>query len=158
MAGYCSLECAPILLASSTLRFLRHRPRGRGWAKIRTNPGGQALLRRFPTGLGRSFGGWRAPAAGPLQPPGRLVSGRPPGCRAPRPPASCRCESPRAGPAPTPTNSTLPGSRSREGPPQLEKAQVRASSRWGAARGSRTQWLYHEKGLRSILPLWWAQR
>lgn len=85
-------------------------PRVRGWAEIRTDVDSRGLFCHFPTGLGRPLGGWGAPAARPLQPPGQPGPGRPPGCRAPRPPASRRCESPRApAPPPAPTNSALPG-------------------------------------------------
>lgn len=134
----CPVRCAPISRMSSTLR-LSLRMGGRGRAGIQTeprNPGARAWLRRFPTGLGRPLGSRSAPATGPLQPPGRLDSGRPPGCRARRPPASRSCESPRAGPAPHANKQRVAWQRPRGGAAgRRDRARVRARSRMGAARG-----------------------
>lgn len=61
--GYCSLQCAPILLTSITLRLSQNR-KGEAGPGFERSPGARALLCRFPTGLGRPLG------AGALLPPG----------------------------------------------------------------------------------------
>lgn len=60
--------------------------------------------------LGAHLEAGAPPPPGPSSRRGQPGPGRPPGCRAPRPPASRRCESPCApAPPPAPTNSALPG-------------------------------------------------
>lgn len=119
--GYCSLQRAPILLMSITLRLSQTgRERLGRDSKGAREPGLCSAVSPKASGahweLGRSCRRG-PPTAGALLPPRRLDSGRGPGGWARRPPASRLCESLRAGPAPTPTNSALPGNRRREGPP-----------------------------------------